>query len=220
MVRVLNRRRHRELADRLGQPAGIVGHLDALWDLRLRQPLRVNDGIFALDLLPLEALLAAGRVETLAVLPGCIEQTSRDFSDYVAVLDLEGGRLQCKGTVVALDQVVANPARAVAHDALGVLAEQGQTGADAMRRVVHRRQTRPVIGPTVHVLLMTTAQKLNPAQLALVVQLLDEQVLPAVDDRLHHHVNLAALPLGLDELLALLDRRCHRNRTGDMLAGV
>ena len=90
-------------------------------------------------------------------------------------------------------ELFADPARAVADDALGMLAQDRQAGADAVRGVPHRRQARPVIGPAVHVLLVAPAQELEPAQLALVVQLLDEQVLAAVDDRLHHHVDLAAL---------------------------
>ena len=89
-----------------------------------------------------------------------------------------------------------------------------------MRGVVHRRQAGPVVGPAVHVLLVAAAQELDAAQLALVVQLLDEQVFAAVDDGFHHHVDLAARPLGLDELLALLDGGGHRHGAGDVLAGL
>src|SRR5262249_22736963 len=120
---------------------------------------------------------------------------------------------------VAADQLFADAAGAVADDALGVLAEQGQARADAVGGVVHGRQAGPVVGPAVHVLLVAAAQGLDPAQLALVVQLLDEEVLPAVDDRLHHHVDLAGLAPGLDELLALLDGGGHRHGAGDVLAG-
>ena len=42
---------------------------------------------------------------------------------------------------------------------------------------------------------MAAAQELDPAELARVVELLHEQVLAAVDDGLHHHVDLAALAL-------------------------
>ena len=59
-----------------------------------------------------------------------------------------------------------------------------------------------------------------PAQLAVVVQLLDEQVFPAVDDGLHHHVDLAARALGFDDLAALVDRGAHRHGAGHVLAGL
>ena len=101
------------------------------------------------------------------------------------------------GLPYRLIELLADPARPVADDALGMLAQDRQAGADAVGGVPHRRQARPVIGPAVHVLLVAAAQELEPAQLALVVQLLDEQVLAAVDDRLHHHVDLAAVALGL-----------------------
>ena len=78
----------------------------------------------------------------------------------------------------------------------------------------------PVIGPAVHVLLVASAQELQPAQLALVIELLDEQVFAAVDDRFHHHVDLAALALGFDDLLAFVDGRSHRHGAGDVLSGV
>src|SRR5436190_11871631 len=66
---------------------------------------------------------------------------------------------------------------------------------------------------------MAPTQELNAAELARVVELLHEQILAAVDDGLHHHVDLAALPLHLDNLPALINGRCGRNGAGDMLAG-
>ena len=71
--------------------------------------------------------------------------------------------------------------------------DQRQAGADAVRGVVHRRQPFPVAGPAAHLLLMAGLQELHPAQLALVVQLLDEQKFAGVDDRFHHHVFQAGL---------------------------
>ena len=208
-----------------GRQLGVVGHLDPLGDLGLGhrvlgRALGVDDRLLALDLLPLEALLAAVGVEALAVLPGGVEQAAGDLGDDVGVLDRERGRLDGERAAVAADQLLADPARAVADDALGVLAQEGQAGADAVGGVLHRRQARPVVGPAVHVLLVAAAQELEPAQLALVVQLLDEEVLAAVDDRLHHHVDLAAGALGLDDLAALVDGRGHRHGAGDVLAGL
>ncbi len=112
----------REPADRLGQQLGVVGHLDPLGDLglgqrMLRRALGVDDRIFVLDLLPLEALLAAVGVEALAVLPGDVEQAAGHLGDDVRVLDRERGRLDGERAAVLGDQLLADPARAVADDA-------------------------------------------------------------------------------------------------------
>ena len=108
----------------------------------------------------------------------------------------------------------------MADHVLGMLAQDRQARADAVGGVPHGGQPRPVIGPAVHVLLVAAAQELEPAQLAFVVQFLHEQVLAAVDDRLHHHVDLAACALGFDDLAAFVDRGAHRDGAGDMLAGL
>ncbi len=63
--------------DRLGQQVCVIRHLHALRDLRLRQAAGMNHRLLVLDLLPFEALLAAGDVEALAVLPGRIEKAAR-----------------------------------------------------------------------------------------------------------------------------------------------
>ena len=59
VVGVLDRRGLRELADRLGQQVGVVGHLDALRESPARErllggALGVDDRLLVLDLLPLE----------------------------------------------------------------------------------------------------------------------------------------------------------------------
>ena len=123
MLRVLDRRRLREAADRLRQETGVVGDFHPLGHLRLRQPLGVDHWVFALDLLPLEALLAARSVEALAVLPGRVEQAARHLGDHVGIADLERRRLEGERAAVAADQLLADAARAVADHALGVLAQ-------------------------------------------------------------------------------------------------
>src|SRR5258708_5856520 len=106
----------------------------------------------------------------------------------------------------------------MANDALGMLAQDRETGTDAVSGIVHGRQAGPVVRPTVHVLLMTAAEKLKPAEFALVAQFLDEKILAAIDDRLHHHVNPARSSLGLDQLFAFLNGGGHWHRAGDVLA--
>src|SRR5437773_4165676 len=125
---VLNRRRLSELADRLGQQLRVIRHLDALGDRRLgerflRRALAVDHRILAFDLLPLEALLGAGGVEALAVLPRRVEQATRHLGDDVGIANLERGRLEGKRAAVALDEIFADASGAVADDALGMLAQ-------------------------------------------------------------------------------------------------
>jgi hypothetical protein len=225
VVGVLNGGRLGKPPDRLGQEVGEVGYLDAGRDLGLgprmfRRALGVDDRVFVLNLLPLEALLAAISVEAFAILSGHVEQGAGDLGGDVAVFDGECGGFHGERAAVTADQVFSNAARPVANNVLGVFAEDGKTRAHAVGGVPHRRQPGPVIGPAVHILLVAAPQKLKAAQLALVIQVFDEQVFPAVNDRLHHHVDLAARSLGFDNLTAFVDRRAHRYRAGDVLPGL
>jgi hypothetical protein len=221
---ILNRGRLGEPTDGLRQQTGVVGHLHSLGDFRFRQrvlcaALGVNDGVFTLDLLPFEALLAAGGVEAFAILAGDVEEAAGDFGDDVGVPDRERGGFDGEGAAVAANEFFANPARSVADDAFGVFSQDGQAGAHAVSGVPHGRQSGPVIGPAVHVLLVAAAEELELAQLAVVMKLLDEQVFAAVDDGFHHHVNLAAGTLGSDDILAFVDGSPHGNSAGDVFAG-
>jgi hypothetical protein len=225
VVGILNGGRLGEPADGLRQEMGKVGHFHALGDLGFRMrmfrgALGVDDGVFALDLLPFEALLAAGGVEAFAILAGDVEEAAGDLGDDVGVVDRERGRFDGERAAVAALEVFANPARPVADDAFCVFSQDGQAGADAVRGIPHRRQAGPVVGPAVHILLVAAAQELDLAQLTLFVKLLDEQVFAAVDDGFHHHVDLAARALGGDDLLAFVDGRSHGHGARDVLAGV
>ena len=225
VVGILNRRRLRKLADRFRQQMRVVRHLHPLGDLGLRQgvfcrTLGLNHRILALDLLPFEAFLASGRVEALAILAGDVEEAARDLGDDIGVVDRKRGGLDRERAPVPADELFANPTRPVADHALGMLAQDGQAGADAVGGVPHGGQSRPVIGPAVHVLLVASPQELKPAQLALFIQLLDEKILAAVDDRFHHHVRLAALSLGFNDLLAFFDGSSHGNRARNVFSSV
>ena len=102
-------------------------------------------------------------------------------------------RLDGERRVVFADQLLADGTGTEAGDVFRLGLRQRQARADAMRGVVHRRQTRPVIRPTVHVLLMARLQELDFAQLALLVHLLDEQKFAGIDDGFGHHVFQARL---------------------------
>ena len=88
---------------------------------------------------------------------------------------------------------LADGARAEAARRTRPAVDQPQARADDVRGVVHRDHPLPVLGPAVHVLRMRRRQVLDLAEFALLVHLLDEQELAAVDDRLGHHVLQAGL---------------------------
>jgi hypothetical protein len=174
VVGVLDLGRFGEPANPFGEKPRVIGDGDPLGDLGLgerffRRVLGVDHRFLALDLLPLEAFLAAGRVEALAVLPGNVEQAPGHLGDHVGIPDRECGGLDREGAAVFGDQLLTDPARAVADDAVGMSAHKRQTGAHAVCCVPHRWKARPVAGPAVHVLLVAAAEELEPAQLARVI---------------------------------------------------
>ena len=89
-----------------------------------------------------------------------------------------------------------------------------------MRRIMHRRQPRPVTRPAFHVLLMGCFQKLQLSELPLIVELLHEEKLPGVNHRLHHHVFQAGLLTKLHDLSAILHRSRHGHGASNMLPGL
>ena len=219
---VLDRGRLGEALNRLRQEVREIRDLHALRDLRLgqRRLFRapgMNDRFFVLNLLPFERLVGAVDVEALAILPRGVEQAARHLGADVRVAQLERRALDRERAAVFRNQRLVDAPRAMADDVFGVLAEDRQARADAVRRVVHRRKAFPVPRPALHVLLVAAAQELDAPELALVVELLRKQVLAAVDDGLHHHVDLAALALRFDDLPAFVDRRGRRHRAGDVL---
>src|ERR1035438_3605425 len=82
----------REAADRLGQQVGIVWHLDALRDLRLRLFRGVQYRLLAFDERPFERLLRAVDIDALAVLPGDVEERADDAGAQVGVAKLDMAR--------------------------------------------------------------------------------------------------------------------------------
>src|ERR1051325_2454790 len=78
----------REAANRLRQQMGVVRHLHALRDLRLRLLGRVDHRFLAFAEWPLERLLRAVYVDALAVLAGDIEEGADDTRRQIAVAEL------------------------------------------------------------------------------------------------------------------------------------
>ena len=153
------------------------------------------------------------------VLARGVEQRAVDPRGQVA-LQLDVRRLDRPRRTVDRGEVLGDLPRAEAAHLGRVAARQRQHRADTVGGVVHRRQARPVIRPAVHVLLVRGLQELNPAEVAVLVELLHEQELARVHDGLHHHVLLAARDLRLNDALAVLDAGRHRHRAGDVLAGL
>src|SRR3954471_538261 len=127
--------------------------------------LRMNHRLFVLNLLPLERLLSSVRIEALAILPRGREQAPGHLGAHVGIPKLECRGFDGERAAVLWNECLVDAARAMTHDMLGVLAQQGKAGTHAVRGVVHRREAFPVAWPSVHVLLMTSAEELNAAQL-------------------------------------------------------
>ena len=196
-----------------------VGDVHLLGDLRLGPLGHVQDARFALDQRPLETLLAAIHVDALAVLAGNIVEEAPDMRGEVAVLNFDVATLDGKLVAALLRDVIPHCAAAETADVLGQSIDHAETGADDVGGVVHRDHFLPVAWPAVHVLRMTRGKVLQFAQLALVVQFLDEQKFAAVDDRLGHHVLEAGFVDSFAKLLAFLDGRRHRHGAHHVFAG-
>src|SRR5262249_9861501 len=112
----------------------------------------MDDRLLVFDLLPFERLLRPQDIEALAVLPGRIEETPSHLGADVRVAHLERSRLDRERATVLRDQLLADAAGAVAHDALGLsrlagLRQDRQARADAVCGIVHRRKALPVPRP-------------------------------------------------------------------------
>ena len=105
------------------------------------------------------------------------------------------------------------------HDTSPPADRQRQARADAVRRVVHRRQPFPIAGPAGHFLLVAGPQELRRPNSPRSIQFLHEEKFARVDDRLHHHIFQPGLPASSTMLPAIVDRGRHRHGTGNMLAG-
>src|SRR5438874_1852733 len=106
MFGVLNGGRLGEAADCLRKARGIVGHFYSLRNLWLRQPFGMDDRVFIFHLLPFNALFTSCRIETFAVLTRRVEKAAGHLGHDVGPLDFESRRLQRKGAVVSLDELL------------------------------------------------------------------------------------------------------------------
>jgi len=172
-----------------------------------------------LDEGPFERFLRAVNVDSLAVLPGGVEEGAIDARAEIRVFELDVGGFDGERGFVIFDESFADGAGAEAGDVFGDGPGQREHGYDTMRRIPHWGQAGPIIGPAVHVLLMTRLEKLNFAELALFVEVLDVKKLAGIDDGFHHHVLLPRLLHEIHDLLAVLDAGRHGYGASDVFAG-
>ena len=130
------------------------------------------------------------------------------------------GAFDRERAAVLRHQFLPDATAADATHALRGRVRQRQTGADAVRGVPHRRQSRPIIGPAVHVLLVGRPEELQPPQFAVFVESLDVQKLPGVHHGLGHHVGQPGLLDEPHDPLAVGDVRGHRHGAEDVFAGL
>src|SRR5690606_21560708 len=124
-----------------------------------------------LDLLPLEGRTVSEDGETLDVLPRGLEQLARDLRGDRRVAKGEQGALDSERRPVNGRELGRDAARPDTDHTLREGARQCEDRADRMGRVVHRRQTLPVAGPTRHLLVVRTAKKLDASDRAVVHEL-------------------------------------------------
>src|SRR5690606_20311366 len=98
----------------------------------------------------------------------------------IRVLEFNMGSFDGKRRSVMLMQFLPDGSRPKARYILGFAARKPQHRAYAMRSVMHGRQSRPVVWPAVHILLVTGFEELDFAQLSLFVQFFHEQKLTGV----------------------------------------
>ena len=150
---------------------------------------------------------------------GGIEKGTDDARAEVGIFEFYVGSFDGKRRSVTFNQFLANRARAEAGDVFGCGLGEREHWSDAMGCVPHGRQTRPVIRPSIHVLLMAGLKKLDLSQLAFLIHLLDEQKLARIHDCFHHHVFLLCLSDEIHNLFAIGDTRRHRHGASGMFAG-
>ena len=210
----------REPLDRLGQELCVVRHFDFPRYLRLSQLRRVQHVRLMFDQSPLKRPFRPVNVDALAVLPRGVEQRPDNPRRQVGVFEFDVGRLDGKRRAVILDEFLADGAGAEAGDIFGGRSGEREHRPDTVRRIPHRRQSRPVVGPAVHVLLMARLQELYLSEIAFFVELLDVKKLAAIDHGFHHDVILFRLPHEVHDFLAVLNAGRHRHGAGDVFAGL
>src|SRR5580704_7752726 len=127
-------------------------------------------------------------------------------------------RLNSKWRTVSGSELVPDAAGPEAGDGFRLSVDDGEAGRNAMRRVIHRWQSWPAVGPAVHVLMVAALQILNLAEPSTAGELAGEEIFPRVEDRLRHHVSKPGSRNEFDDLSALVDRKGHRYGAHHMLA--
>ena len=208
-----------KLLDLRGQQVGKVGHGDAFWDLALRLLGGVHNVLLPLHQRPLKGLLGAVDIERLAILARRVKEGSPDMSRKVRPLNLDMATLDGVRAAGLLRQILADRAGTDAGHVLGFAVDQAKNRTYNVSGVLHGDDPFPVGGPALHVLWVGGLQELYFAKFPRVIELLDVEELPAVDNSLSHHVLEASLLDQLADLSALLNRGGHRDRADHVLAG-
>ena len=149
---------------------------------------------------------------------GGVEQEPPDVGGDVGVHDLDVAGLDGKRIARFLGEPFVDRTGTETTNILGPAVHQSQHRANDVGSIVHGNHAFPVLGPSLHVLRVRSGHVLDFAQFALLVEILDEQELSAVDDGLGHHVLQTGLLDQFDDLLTLLDRGRHGHCTHHVFA--
>ncbi len=108
-----------EFLNGLGEKVGVIGDCDLLGDFGLGALGHVHDAGLVLHEGPLEALLGAVYVDTLAILSCDVVEEAPDVGGEVAVLELDVAGLDGELVAAFLGDVVAHGSGAEAADVFG-----------------------------------------------------------------------------------------------------
>ena len=209
-----------EGSDFIGEEVRVVRAVDALGDLGLGFLCGMYDELLAFDEGPFNTFFVTVDLDRFAVLAGDIEKRTVDEAGEIGVFEFDVATLDRVGGSVALVHFFADRSRAEAGDILGLMASDTEKWADAVRGVVHGRESGPVAGPTVHVLLVGGFEELEFAEFAVIVELFHKEELASVNDSFHHHVLEAGGGAELDDCFTVLDGGRHGDGAGDVLASL
>ena len=198
----------------------VVRAVDAFGDFGFRFLRGMNDELLAFDEGPFDAFFVPIDLDGFAVLAGDIEKRTVDEAGEIGVFEFDVATLDRVGGSVALVHFFADRSRAEAGDILGLMASDTEKWADAVRGVVHGRESGPVAGPTVHVLLVGGFEELEFAEFAVIVELFHKEELASVNDSFHHHVLEAGGGAEFDDCFTVLDGGRHGDGAGDVLASL
>src|SRR5690606_41959099 len=122
---------------------------------------RMDHEWFSFNQRPFYRFFRAVHFKALPVLPCRIKQRPVNMCTQIRIPELDMRRLHGKGRAIMVMQFFANRSGPEARHVFSLTARKSEYGAYTMCRIVHGRQTRPIIRPSIHVLLVPCFEELD-----------------------------------------------------------